>query len=296
MRVTKEQRIANWYFIGPALFLYVGWLIIPTLRGFYYSLTKFDGLSAPTWVGLKNFITLSRDTELFLLALKNNLILTMVPGILIVSISLMFAFLIHREIRGAGFFRVVFYLPNTLSLVAISFIFMLLYSTTSFGILNGILKFYGATEPFPFTLSRHLVWAVIPIILWGAIGFNTLLYLAAMQRIPETYYEVIKIDGGGRWRCFWHVTIPFIWEIMVTSFIFIVIGGLKIFEPIWLLEGQGAAIAKPESNTIAVLMYRSIMYEYRAGYGTAVGVVLFAMIVVAILVLQKVTKREEFEY
>ena len=293
MKNIYRQHKVNWLFIGPALFLYLLWVVVPTIRGFYYSFTNFDGLSSPQWVGLDNFIAISQDTQLFLTALRNNLILMIIPALLIITISLFFAFLLHRDIHGKHVFRIIFYLPNTVSIVTISLLFMLLYSPSSFGILNSILKYFGRQEPISFTISANVIWAAIPIVLWGAIGFNTLLYLAAMERIPKTFYEAIVMDGGKKRHVFWHITIPFIWEILVISFIFLIIGGLRIFEPIWLLESQAF---KPESATIAVLMYNSILSEYRVGYGTAVGVILFLITMIAVLLMRFLTKRESLEY
>jgi raffinose/stachyose/melibiose transport system permease protein len=293
MRITRQQKIANWVFIAPALFLYVFWTVLPTIRGFYYSFTEFDGLSKPKWVGFKNFLDLPKDRDLFLIAIKNNLILLSVPGVLIVTISLLFAFLIHREIKGSKVFKTLFFFPNIMSAVSMALLWTLLYSPSSFGIINNLLKFYGAKQPIPFTSSDILVWSVIPMILWGAVGFNMLLYLAAMQRIPEVYYEAALLDGASRWQSFRNITIPFIWEILVVSFIFIVIGMLRIFEPIWIMEGQSG---NPRSNTIATLMYSSIMAEYRVGYGTAIAVVLFFLTVLLVLLVRRVTRKEVIEY
>jgi len=293
MKNIYRQHKDNWFFIGPALFLYLFWVVLPTIRGFYYSFTNFDGLSSPRWVGLANFIALSQDTQLFLIALRNNFILMIIPAFLIITISLLFAFLLHQDIYGKTVFRIIFYLPNTISIVAVSLLFMLLYSPSSFGILNGILKYFGNQEPIAFTISKNVVWAAIPVILWGAIGFNTLLYLAAMERIPKTFYEAIIMDGGKTRHIFWHITIPFIWEILVISFIFLIIGGLRIFDPIWLLAGQ---VYNPDSATIAVMMYNSIISEYRVGYGTAIGIILFLTTIIAVLLMRFFTKRESLEY
>lgn len=378
MLVQRNQKRFHLVLLLPPLLLYTLWVVLPAFQAFYYALTKWDGLSSPIFIGLANFMTMLTDKNVFLVALKNNAILITIPSILILLIALFFAYLLHREIRGSNIFRIIFYFPNVMSLVAIALLWMLIYSTTSFGVLNhirrvlfnfarnhfhaflplanialatiaaalivvliirkilkklfnlsskpalmniisfaavvaiavavliisitGPLKNYIAAhsitpgsefEPYGYTSSAILVRSLIPMIVWTATGFYMLLFLAAMQSVPKTLYEAASIDGATEGGKFMHVTLPMIWEVFVTGLIFLIIAGLKIFEPIWIMEQQ---LARVDSNTIATLMYSKIFSEYRVGYGTAVAVFLFILVLLFTSFTRKMTRRERLEY
>jgi ABC-type sugar transport system permease subunit/ABC-type glycerol-3-phosphate transport system substrate-binding protein len=124
---------------------------------------------------------------------------------------------------------------------------------------------------------KHLNWALIPISIWGACGFNMILYLAAMESIPESYYEAATIDGASPWRQFWTITLPLIREILAISVVFLVIGGMKAFEIIWLLTNQQTGT---ENHVIATRMVQTMFQEFKVGEAAAIAVLLFLMVFV----------------
>ena len=127
---------------------------------------------------------------------------------------------------------------------------------------------------------------------WLAVGM-VVLFLAAMENIPETYYEAAKLDGASNSRMFFSVTIPMMWDVLTTGIIFLVIGGLKIFDLIWMLMYSRA---DKETHTIATLMYQKVFSEYNIGYGTAIAVCLFALVLLATMVSFRLLRRERLEY
>ena len=138
----------------------------------------------------------------------------------------------------------------------------------------------------------NLYWSLIPISIWGTVGFNMVLYLAAMQSIPESYYEAARLDGAGPWRQFWNVTLPLIWDIVVISIVFLVIGGMKAFDVIWLLTNQQPQTA---SHVITTRMVQTMFMEYRVGEATALAVLLFLMVLVGSAVTLRGLRRETVE-
>ncbi len=280
--------------LAPPLLVYALFVLLPAFNAFRYSLTRWDGLSDPVWIGLGNFAAIARRGSDFLPALGHNAYLTAVPGIFILCIALFFAYSIHRGVKGARLYRVAFFFPNVISFVAVSLLWVLIYSTTDVGLLNGILKaWFGQKEPIAFTQSSNLLPAVVPMLVWSATGFFMVLFLAAMENIPETYYEAAKLDGASDSRAFFSVTLPMMWDVLSTGIIFLVIGGLKIFDSIWVMEngrpGKG-------THTMATLMYSKVFEEYNVGYGTAVAVCLFALVLVATLLSLRLLRRERLEY
>ncbi len=294
LRLRRQRRFAL-LCVLPALILFTLWVGLPTVRAFVYALTEWNGLSEPRFAGWGSFRSVLFGTNHLLLALKNNLILMIVPSVLALVISLGFAAAIHRGVFGARFFRSVFFFPNVLSAVAVSVLWMLMYSTTEYGILNALLRAAGrpADDPIQFTESSVLVWAVIPMLVWSSVGFFMLLFLAAMQNIPESFYDAARIDGAGPVHTFFFITVPLIWDTVVVALVFFGIGGLKIFDQVWILEQQQP---RPQSNTLATLMYGKIFEEYRIGEGTAIAVVQFALVLLITVALLKLWRREALEY
>ena len=289
----RQQRRFAIACVTPALILFTLWVGWPTVQAFRYALTEWNGLSEPAYVGVGQFVKLLTEGGPLLSAIQNNLILMIVPTVTALAISLGFAAAIHRGVLGAGFYQAVFFFPNILSAVAVSVLWMLMYSTTEYGVLNSLLRMLGCDEPYGFTQSSVLVWWIIPMLVWGAVGFFMILFLAAMQNIPESFYEAARIDGASGFRQFTHITLPLIWDTIVVALVFFGIGGLKVFDQIWIFEQQQPS---PESNTIATLLYSKIFEEYSVGEGTAIAVIQFVLVLVVTLVLLRMWRREALEY
>lgn len=294
MTRRREQRLFIWSFLAPPLALYALFVLLPAFNAFRYSLTRWDGLSEPVSVGLRNFAKIVAPNSPFRAAIGHNLFLMIVPGILILSLSLFFAWSIHQRIRGARLFRIAFFFPNIISSVAVAILWVLIYSTTKVGLLNNLLaKLFDRTQPYAFTESSHLLWSVVPMMVWTATGFFMVLFLAAMENIPESFYEAARLDGASPARLFFTITLPLMWDVLTTGIIFLVVGGLKVFDSIWVMEN-----GRPSNNThtMSTLMYSKVFSEYDIGYGTAIAVLLFVLVLLATLVSFRLLRREKLEY
>jgi len=301
----RDQQILVLTFLAPALALFTIFVAIPSVRALAYSLQRWDGLSKPKWVGFRNFIDLFRDNDLFIVALKHNLLVMVGGGSVTLMLSLFFAALLHRRIRGAALFRIAFFFPNVISSVAIALLWVLLYSTTSFGVINGILihlrsllALMGVAWPFmdlpfPFVDSKYVIYAVIPMTVWTATGFYMVLFLAAMENIPETFYEAATLDGASELAQFWYITFPLIREVFTVGVVFLVIGTLKFFDAIWVMENQWPT---KDSHVLATVLYQKVFTEYNVGYGSAVAVLLFLLVFLATLLTLRLSRKEALEY
>jgi ABC-type sugar transport system permease subunit len=288
----RDQNLFILTFLGPALLLYAVFVILPALNAFRFSLTRWDGLGDPVWVGLGNFHAIAARGSDFLPAIGHNLFLTFIPGAIIMVLALFFAYSIHQRIRGARLFRIAFFFPNVISSVAIALLWVLIYSTTNAGLLNNLLKMLGR-QPVPFTESANLLWAIVPMVVWTATGFYMVLFLAAMENIPETYYEAAKLDGATPSSQFRFITLPLMWDVLTTGVVFLVVGGLKFFDAIWVMEN-----GRPTSSThtLSTLLYSKVFMEYNVGYGTAISVMLFLLVLGATVVSLRLMRRERLEY
>jgi len=243
--------------------------------------------------------------DLFMSALKNNVILTVGAGSITLVLALFFAALMHRRIRGASLFRVAFFFPNVLAAVAVALLWSLLYSTTEFGVFNGILSglqrllgavgisFMDGNLPYAFTDSKHLILFLIPMLVWTATGFYMVLFLAAMQSIPEELYEAAHLDGATPSQQFQHVTLPLIREVFVVGVVFFIITSAKFFDAVWVIESQ---YPTTDSHVLATVLYQKVFTEYNVGYAAAVAVVLFALVFVASLITLTMSRKEALEY
>jgi ABC-type sugar transport system permease subunit len=293
----KKSRAQAWFvfsFLAPPLALYALFVLLPTFNAFRYSLTRWDGLSDPVYVGLRNFKSFLAPGSDFVPAIQHNLFLMLVPGIFILSLALMFANMIHQRIKGARLFRIAFFFPNIISSVAVALLWMLIYSPTKVGLINHFAAiWFHRSQPVPYTESSRLLWSLVPMIVWSATGFYMVLFLAAMENIPETYYEAARLDGATPAVLFFRITLPMMWEVFTTGVIFLVIGGLKYFDAIWVLENGRP---KTVSHTMSTLMYSRVFEQYNIGYGTAIAVLLFLLVLIATLISRRLLQREALEY
>jgi len=299
-----EHRVITFVFLAPALFFFSLFVAIPGSRALIYSLQKWDGLSDPEWAGFENFKTLFRD-DLFWPALQHNVILMAGAGTITLALALSFASLIHRGIRGAALFRVAFFFPNIVATVAVGVLWVLLYSTSDFGAVNALLAlvqrglavlnihWMDDLLPFAFTDTRHLIYALIPMMVWTATGFYMVLFLAAMQGIPEEYYEAATLDGASPGQQFFTITLPLIREVFVVGIVFFIISSAKFFDAIWVMENENPTT---DSHVLATVLYQKVFTEYNIGYAAAVAVVLFILVLLATLITLRWSRKEALEY
>lgn len=300
MKQTAAQRRFIAVFLAPALILFTLLVVLPAFRVFIYSFQKWDGLTTPQWAGLDNFRNLFFGTGLFTTALWHNLVLLVGAGSLTLALALSFAALLHRRVRGSALFRITFFFPNVIASVAVALLWVLLYSTTDFGIVNAALRWSqetlgwpGVELPFPFFESKHLIYSMIPMIVWTATGFYMVLFLAAMEGIPEDYYEAAELDGATPLASFFNITLPMIREVLTVGIVFMVISMLKFFDPIWVIENQRPG---KDAHVLSTLLYQKTFSEYRVGDGAAVAVLQFLLVFIATLVSLRLARRDRLEY
>jgi len=287
-------------FVGPALVLYGGFVLLPGLAAFTWAFSRWDGIGPQSWAGWFNFKALLFESDVFWLALRNNLFLMIGPALLVVPLALLFAVLIHRGVWGAGMFRVVFLFPNLLGGMAATLLWLNAYEPHG-GLVNASLVAVGRAldigwlrgfDGFPWLSQSHLYPALIPIYLWMACGFNLVLYLAAMEGIDPQLYEAAELDGAPPWRQFFGLTLPLIWDVVIISAVFLVISGLNAFEMIWLLTSQDPSSA---SHTLGTLMITSMFKEFQVGQAAAIAVILFVLVLTASAGVMRGLKREDAE-
>ena len=215
--------------IAPAVILFFVFMILPTLNVFRMSLFE-KGAYSPNeaFVGLKNFKTLISDTN-FIRSMQNMILLIVVVTIVTFAFALVFAGILSREkIRGQNFFRIIFYIPNILSVVVIAGIFSAIYKPEN-GMLNSIISLFHKMEnPILWKGESLVMVSLIIAMVWQAIGYYMVMYMASMASVPESLYESAGLDGAGRMVQFFQITIPLIWTNIRTTLTFFIISTINM--------------------------------------------------------------------
>ena len=283
--------------VAPAVILFIIFMLIPTINVFKMSLYKWGGYSNnKTFVGLNNFKILMEDMNFFR-SFQNTILLIIIVTIVTMALSLIFAAILSREeIKGQNFYRIVFYIPNILSVVVISAIFSAIYDPNN-GLLNsifGIFRGSGKTPVLWLGDQKLVIYSLAIAMIWQAIGYYMVMYMASMASVPQSLYESANLEGAGRIQQFFSITLPLIWTNVRTTLTFFVISSINLsFLFVKALTGGG-----PDGSTEVFLsyMYKQAYTNSSYGYGMAVGVVVFLFSFGLSALINFVTKREPLEF
>ncbi|TVY09027.1 carbohydrate ABC transporter permease [Paenibacillus cremeus] len=271
-------------FIGPALLIYLTYVIFPIFSTFYYSMFHWSGIqSEKTFIFLDNYLKLMADS-VFWKTVVNNLLLVVVSIVTQLPLGLGMALLLMAPIRGVRLFRTIYFMPLLMSTVALGILWTFIYDPTM-GIINQALELLGLRSWQMGWLgdSKTAFIAVAVTICWQFTPFYMILFRAAIAGISEEIYESAKIDGCSGWKQFWHITLPLLKPTIVTSSVLSVIGSLKYFDLIYVMTEGG-----PNSSTelMATYMYKQAFTKFNMGYASTISFTMFVIsLIVAIFIL-----------
>lgn len=296
MNRKKQQRLFVTLCLTPAVLLILIFMVYPTINVFFMSLFKWGGYSPEkTFVGLENFKLLIKDMAFFR-SFQNTILLIVLVTIITLLLALVFASILTREkFKGVNLFRVIFYIPNILSIVVIAAIFSAIYDPNS-GLLNnlfGALKLENLQQMW-LGDQKIVIYSIAFALIWQAIGYYMVMYMASMAAIPESLYEASALEGAGAVRQFFDITLPLTWNTIRTTLTFFVISTINLS----FLLVKAMTNGGPDGSTEVFLsyMYKQAYTNSSYGYGMAIGVVVFTFSFILSAVLNKVTKREVYEF
>ena len=293
MRKNPRRTAFLWLCVAPAVILFTIFMVVPTLNVFRLSLFQRSTFNPEeTFVGLENFEYLIKDAT-FIRSMQNTLLLIVMVTLFTMSTALIFAGILTREkLKGQNFFRVVFYIPNILSVVVISGIFSAIYDVDK-GLLNSILNLFGQ-EGVLWKGEHHVILSIIIAMVWQAIGYYMVMYMASMSAVPQSMYESSSLDGANRFTQFFQITLPLIWTNIRTTLTFFIISTINMaFLFVSAMTGGGPNNA---SNVTLLYMYNQKNLGGGYGYAMAIGVVLFLVSFGLSALVNKFTERETLEY
>ena len=290
MRRSKDRSRFIVLCVAPATILFFIFMVLPTLNVFRMSLFERGAYSpTETFVGLNNFKVLFKDAK-FISAMQNTILLIVTVTLITFFFAILFAAILTREkIKGQNFFRVIFYIPNILSVVVIAGIFSAIYKPEN-GMLNSILSFISGRDIMILWKDQQMVIpSIIIAMVWQAIGYYMVMYMASMSAVPTDLYESASLDGAGRMAQFFQITLPLIWTNIRTTLTFFIISTINM-----AFLFVKAMVAKGMADVGLSFMYNQKdagLY----GYAMAAGVVIFLFSFLLSAMVNKVTKRDILE-
>lgn len=297
MKKGRARSVFIWVCVAPAVILFTVFMLIPTFNVFKMSLYKWGGYSnTKEFVGFNNFKILMEDMNFFR-SFQNTILLIVCVTIVTMALSLIFAAILSREkIKGQNFYRIIFYIPNILSVVVISAIFSAIYDPNN-GLLNSIIGIFRGKDETPILWlgdQKLVIYSLVIAMIWQAIGYYMVMYMASMAGVPESLYESANLEGAGKLYQFFHITLPLIWTNVRTTLTFFIISTINLS----FLFVQAMTSGKPDgaSEVFLSYMYGQAYTNSSYGYGMAIGVVVFLFSFGLAGLVNLVTKREPLEF
>lgn len=276
----------------PTAILFIIFMVVPTFNVFRMSFFKWSGFSGDqTFVGLQNFKTLAGDMN-FVHACQNTTLLLVVVTSITMPIAIIFAAILTQDkIIGSGFLRFVMYVPSILSAVVIAAIFSAIYDQQD-GLLNNTLGFLGlgALKRVWLGDQKIVIYSIAFAMVWQSFGYYMVMYMSSMAGVDRSLYEAAQIDGAGKVRQLFSITIPMIWQNIRTTLTFFIISSVNLSFVLATAMTNGGPDGA--SQTILGYMYQQAYTNSTYGYGMAIGVVIFLFSFILSLVVSQVTKRE----
>ena len=287
-RRRPTSRTGYW-FLAPYLFFFGLFLIWPIIYGLWMSLTNRSlVMDRSQTVGLSNYAEALTDPQMWS-SLGNTLFFTVISSVPLVLVSFVMAYLVYTGLKGQWLWRLTFFAPFLLPVSVVTAIWAFLF-TNDFGLVNGVLDRLGFSQVGWLSDEHVAMWSIALVTLWWTVGFNFLLYLSALQNIPDHLYEAAQLDGAGSWRRLFSITLPMMKSTTGLIILLQALASLKVFDQIFLLTQGG-----PNGATRSILqyIYDSGFIGYRLGYASATSYIFFALIVLVSLAQMWFTKRKD---
>lgn len=286
MTIKQQKLVLGAVFLGVPLTWLLVWVVFPIFGVFYLSFTQYDILTPPEWIGTWNYEDLWYDS-LYWKAFGNTLYFTAVAMPTSVFLSLMLALLVNRNFKGAWLFRTLYYLPVVSPLIATALVWILFYEVST-GLFNYLLRQIGISPLGWLTNPNFAMPGVIAMSVWKGLGFNMVIFLAALQAVPRELHEAAALDGAGKIRQFWNITLPMLRPAMTYVLITTLIASFQVFAQVYVMTNGG-----PNNSTVTLvhLIYRTAFQNLDFGYASAMAVVLFAVLVIASFINLRLVSR-----
>lgn len=282
----RREALEGYLGISPWVIGFLLFTLGPILASLYFSLTQWNIVETPKWVGLANYVKLITDDPLFTKALQVTFsyVAMAVPLRLVVGLGL--SLLLNLKIRGMDFYRTVFYLPAVLSGVAVALMWIWILHP-EMGVVNNLLALFGIRGPRWFWDPSTALISVVIMQLWY-VGGSAVIYLAGLQNIPPHLYEAAEMDGANRWARFWSITLPLLTPTLFLQLVTNLIDAFQVFTSVYIITQGGPLRA---TWMYMLYLYEQAFQEFNMGYASAMAWILTIIIVVLSIIVFRTSDR-----
>lgn len=278
-RRHRQRGWSAYWYLFPALVLLAGVLVVPAITTVGFSLTDISLIAPTHFVGFANYVALVHDS-MFRQALVNTAYYTVGATALSLVIALLSAVALNARFRGRTLFRALLYSPVLTSSVAAAVIWLYIYEP-QLGLLNGLLGQLHLPQPQWLQSETLAMPSLIIMSAWSTFGTNMIIYLAGLQGIPGEVYEAAEIDGAGRFRTLFHITVPLLRRTTYFLLIINIVQSFQVFSSVYIMT-QGGPVGR--TQTVVYLMYQNAFQFTKVGYASAMSTILFLAILVFSLI------------
>lgn len=273
------------FFMGPALLIFAGIIILPILMSMYYSLFQWDGISEKLFIVFDNYARLLDDPVLWI-SLRNSIWLTLGALLIQLPVGLMFAIILGYKLKGSNFFKSIYFTPVMLSTAVLGILWGQIYDP-NFGLINNVLISLGLEQWTHAWLGEEstALLSVIAVVAWQFIGFYIIVYVGALQGISDEVLEAARVEGASERRIIFSIQIPLIWPTITFTVLNCVINSLKYFDLIYIMTGGGPNNA---SEVLASYMMRNAFRLMDYGYGSTISTFLLLFGLALAFIISKV--------
>ena len=274
----NQRRLAPWLFLAPGVLMFLVYVILPIFESMWISLYDWDGIGEKTWIGVENYVEFFND-DAFRVSLWNNF-LWLVLYMLAIPAGLFIAIFLNQNVWGIRLYKSLFFFPFVISQVVVGLIFSWFYAP-NFGLLTTLIESLTGESIAILADERFVTYGIIAAGLWPQIAYCMILYLTGLNNVSPDQIEAGRLDGAKGWRMLWHVILPQLRPATFIAVVVTVIGALRSFDLISIMTDGGPY---GSSRVLSFYMYEQALSEYgfRMGYGAAIAVVLFCIMMVFI--------------
>lgn len=287
IKTKKSRKYKNKEVVAAYLFLmpmFTGLFIFSVFAFFqniYFSLNEMGAFGTPRFIGLDNYIQLFKDAYLSI-ALRNTIFYALLGTPLVVFLSVLLAILLNQQIRSVKFFRTVIFFPAVTMPAAIGLLWRWMFNY-QYGVINYIIQKLGGTPIAWLSEPNTVKWAILIVLVWSMVSYQTIIMLAGLQSIDKSYYEAAEIDGANKFQVITKISIPLLTPTIFYISVVTMIGILQIFDFIFLMI-QRTAVAYRYSMSLVAFFYDVAFARNQRGYASAVTIVLFVIVLVVTMV------------
>ncbi|GAB3898930.1 sugar ABC transporter permease [Kibdelosporangium lantanae] len=285
-RRRRRESATAWLFISPSVLVILGLSLVPVVWSLLLSFQADDLVTPSRWVGLDNYSALVQDPH-FGQAVRNTLLYTVLYVPLSIVTGLALALALNRRIKFVGLYRTLFFVPFVVSATAQGVLFSFILDP-EFGVANSLLHYLGVSSQGFLTDPGQALLVLVAITLWSGSGFCVVVYLAALQDVPQTLIEAARLDGAGRWHLLRHVVLPTLTPVTVFLVLWQTINALQVFDLVYVTTRGGPL---GSTTLIVYFIWDQAFRSFTAGYGAAAAYVLAVALVVLAVVLRVVRRR-----